>query len=38
MIAATGVSLPAAIGALPAESVYAAGDVAINAANFPDAN
>ena len=38
VIAAAGISVPAAIGALPAESVYAAGDVAINATNFPDEN
>ena len=38
VIAAAGVSVPTAIGALPAESVYAAGDVEINATNFPDEN
>ena len=38
VIAAAGVSVPAAIGTLPAESVYAAGDIAVNATNFPDEN
>ena len=35
-IAAAGITVPAAIGTLPVESVYAAGDVAINSTNFPD--
>ena|GEM_PF-6226634 len=38
VIAAAGISVPAAVGALSVESVYAAGDVAINVTNFPDEN
>ena len=36
-IATAGITVPAAMGTLPVESVFAAGDVAINATNFPDA-